>query len=58
MFSPDGSSIAFVAGAALKRVALGGGTPATVATVKAALYGMSWNDDQLVRSRRALAKAK
>jgi hypothetical protein len=52
VFSPDGSSIAFVAGAALKRVALGGGTPATVATVKAALYGMSWNDDQLVRSRR------
>jgi serine/threonine-protein kinase len=48
VFSPDGQSLAFVAGSELKRVAFGGGTPTTVTQVKAGVFGMSWSGDQLV----------
>ncbi len=47
-FSPDGRSIAFVAGVELKRIALNGGTATPIATLKAGLYGLSWSGDHLV----------
>ena len=48
VFSPDGQSLAFVAGTELKRVALGGGTAATVTTLKAGVFGISWEADHLI----------
>jgi serine/threonine-protein kinase len=48
VFSPDGQSLAFVAGTELKRVAFSGGTAATVTTLKAGVFGMSWSGDHLI----------
>jgi serine/threonine-protein kinase len=52
VFSPDGRSLAFVAGTsasgALKRVALEGGTATTVAPVANGIFGLSWTGDHLV----------
>jgi Tol biopolymer transport system component/tRNA A-37 threonylcarbamoyl transferase component Bud32 len=48
VFSPDGQSLAFVAGSELKRVAFSGGTAATVTTLTAGVFGISWSGDHLV----------
>jgi eukaryotic-like serine/threonine-protein kinase len=48
VFSPDDRSLAFVAGPEVKRIALTGGTAATVASISGGVYGMSWIGDHLV----------
>jgi serine/threonine-protein kinase len=48
VFSPDGQSLAFVAGSELKRVAFSGGTAATVTTLNGGIFGISWSGDHLV----------
>jgi serine/threonine-protein kinase len=44
-FSPDGEWVGFFAGAALKKISLGGGTPITVASAPPTGLGASWGDD-------------
>ena len=48
VFSPDGRSLAFVGGTEVRRIALTGGTAATIATVSGGVYGMTWTGDHLV----------
>jgi serine/threonine-protein kinase len=48
VFSPDGRSIAFVAGSELKHVALAGGTATTMASLSGGVFGLSWSGDHLV----------
>jgi hypothetical protein len=48
-FSPDGRSLAFVAGNELKRVAVAGGVPVTVCAVEgASVAGIAWQQSQIV----------
>jgi serine/threonine-protein kinase len=51
-FSPDGRSIAFVtgipAGVAIQKIPLGGGTPATLATMFATPFGITWTPDGIL----------
>ncbi|MEQ1761253.1 MAG: protein kinase, partial [Vicinamibacterales bacterium] len=47
-WSPDGGSIGFFAGQALKRIDLGGGAPQTLAPVAAAGTGGSWGTDGVI----------
>ena len=44
-FSPDGASVAFFAGEALKRVSIHGGAPVTVCAAPVASKGGSWGPD-------------
>jgi serine/threonine-protein kinase len=48
VFSPDGQSLAFVAGSELKRVPLAGGIATAVAPVNGGVYGLSWSGEHLI----------
>jgi serine/threonine-protein kinase len=50
IFSPDGESIAFYSGPeqAIKRIAVSGGAPVTICKVDAAIFGMTWSDDDQI----------
>jgi DNA-binding winged helix-turn-helix (wHTH) protein len=44
-FSPDGQSVAYFAGGALKRIALSGGIPVPIASGVSAPFGASWDSN-------------
>jgi eukaryotic-like serine/threonine-protein kinase len=48
VFSPDGQSVAFVTLGILKKIALGGGTMATLADLGGPVFGMSWEGDTIL----------
>ena len=48
MFSPDGQSLAFWAGASLKRIAIAGGVPVTISRGGQAPSGGSWDRDGIL----------
>jgi serine/threonine-protein kinase len=48
VFSPDGSSVAFMTSSVIKRVALTGGTAITICDIRAGIFGMSWDADSIL----------
>jgi serine/threonine-protein kinase len=47
VFAPDGQSIVFYSGGALKRIAVGGGSPVTLCAATI-VWGMSWNENGIL----------
>ena len=47
-FSPDGQSVMFFEGGALKRVPVTGGTPVTVCVTPTAPFGLTWTDQDVL----------
>jgi len=51
VFAPDGQSLVFWADATLKRIAVSGGTPATICVANAAPDDIAWSGDAIVFSQ-------